>query len=194
MKKVQTTVKSHFSGSFVNLFLQFLFLFKLLFFFFIKFHLLPYDLWITHDFHWDRNVYRWSLNMNTRGPKDHISCIWVQCVTFLRNLPEIGQLFTDPPYKYNTMVEDIEILLLVKFRWIPLSAFRGEVENVSANQRPGRPSCFSDRPEKHKLGREHWDLASCQVFLNSVQRFQRRSQKCEKLTTDNRRTDNPWSQ
>ena len=51
-------------------------------------------------------------------------------------------------------------------------------KNVSANQRPGRPSCFSDRPEKHKLGRGRWDLASCQVSLNSVQRFQRRSWKC----------------
>ena len=28
-----------------------------------------------------------------------------------------------------------------------------EVENVSANERPGWPFCFSDRPEKHKLGR-----------------------------------------
>ena len=26
-------------------------------------------------------------------------------------------------------------------------------KNVSANQKPGRPFCFSDRPEKHKLGR-----------------------------------------
>ena len=43
---------------------------------------------------------------------------------------------------------------------------------------PGRPSFFSDRPEKHKLGRGRWDLASCQVSLNSVQRFQRRSRKC----------------
>ena len=73
--------------------------------------------------------------------------------------------------------EDVEILLPVKFCWIPFSGFR-EVENVSANQRPGRPSCISDRPEKHKLGRGRWDLASCQVSLNSVQRFQRRSRKC----------------
>ena len=36
---------------------------------------------------------------------------------------------------------------------------------------------FTDRPEKHKLGRGPWDLASCQVLLNSVQRFQRRSKK-----------------
>ena len=91
--------------------------------------------------------------------------------------------------KNTNLVEDIEILLPVKFRWIPFSGFREEVENVSANQRPGRPSCFSDRPEKHKLGRGHWDLASCQVSLNSVKWFQRRSRKCEKLTTDGRTTD-----
>ena len=57
--------------------------------------------------------------------------------------------------KNTNLVEDIEILLPVKFRQIPFSDFRGEVENVSANQRPERPSCFSDRPEKHKLGRGH---------------------------------------
>ena len=51
-------------------------------------------------------------------------------------------------------------------------------ENVSANQRPGWPSCFSDRPEKHLLGRGHWDLASYQVLLNSVWRFQRIGRKC----------------
>ena len=80
--------------------------------------------------------------------------------------------------KNTNLVEDVEIFLLVKFRWIPFSGFRGEVENVSAHQRPGRPSCFSDRPKKHKLGRGCWDLASCQVSLNSVQLFQRRSRKC----------------
>ena len=57
--------------------------------------------------------------------------------------------------KNTNLVEDIEILLPVKFRGIPFNGFRGEVENVSANQRPGRPSCFFDRPEKHKLGRGH---------------------------------------
>ena len=80
--------------------------------------------------------------------------------------------------KNTYLVEGFEILLSVKFRWIPFSGFRGEVENVSANLRPGRPSCFSDRPEKHKLGRGRWDLASCQDLLNSVQRFLQRSQKC----------------
>ena len=80
--------------------------------------------------------------------------------------------------KNTNLVEGFEILLPIKFRWIPFSGCREEVEIVSANQRPGRPSCFSDQPEKHKLVRGLWDLASCQVSLNSVQRLQRRSRKC----------------
>ena len=75
-------------------------------------------------------------------------------------------------------VEDVEILFPVKFSWIPVSGFRREVKNVSVNQRPGHPSCFSDWPEKHKLGRKPWDLASWQLSLYFVQRFQRRSRKC----------------
>ena len=80
--------------------------------------------------------------------------------------------------KNTNLVENVEILLPMKFCWIPFRGFRGEVENISANQRPGRPSCFSDRPKKHKLGRGRCDLASCQVSLNSVQGNQRRSRKC----------------
>ena len=80
--------------------------------------------------------------------------------------------------KNKNLVEHVKIFLPVKFCLIPFSGFRIEVENVSANQRPGWPSCISDRPEKHKLCRGHNDLASCQVSLNSFQRFQRRSRKC----------------
>ena len=80
--------------------------------------------------------------------------------------------------KNTNLVENTEILLPVKFHWILFSGFREVVENVSANQMPGRSSCFSDQPEKHKLDRGHWDLASCQVSLNSNQQFQRRSRKC----------------
>ena len=89
-----------------------------------------------------------------------------------------GYLFFNDGPKNTYLVKDVEILLPVKFRRILFSGFRGEVENVSANQRLGRPSYFSDQPKKHKLGRRRWDLASCQVLLNSVQQFQRRSQKC----------------
>ena len=80
--------------------------------------------------------------------------------------------------KNTNLEEDVEILLPVNFHWIPFSGFRGKVENASANQRPGRSSCFSDRPEKYKLGRGRWYLASCLVSLNSVQRFHKRSRKC----------------
>ena len=37
---------------------------------------------------------------------------------------------------------------------------------------------FFRSARKHKLVRGHWDLASCQVSLNSIQRLQRRSLKC----------------
>ena len=80
--------------------------------------------------------------------------------------------------KNTSFVDGIEILLPVRFHWILFSGFRGEVQNVWANQRSGRPSCFSDQPEKHKVGRWCWDFASFKVSLNSVQRFPRRSQKC----------------
>ena len=53
---------------------------------------------------------------------------------------------------HTNLVEDVEILLPVNFGLIPFSGFREEVKNVSANQRPGWPSCFSGRPKKHKLG------------------------------------------
>ena len=129
----------------------------------------------------NKKVISHTWSSNTRGPKGHISCTWVQCATFLADWPGPPSCFPIGP-KNTNLVEDVEILLPVKFRWIPFSDFRGEVGNASANQRPGWPSCFSDRPEKHKLGRGRWDLASCQVSLNSVQRFQRRSRKCLNLS------------
>ena len=85
-----------------------------------------------------------------------------------------GRLVFQISLKNTNLVEGVEILLPVKIRWIPFSGFYREVENVSANQRPGRPSCFSDRPEKHKLGRGLWDLASYQILLNPVQRRSRK--------------------
>ena len=48
--------------------------------------------------------------------------------------------------------------------------------------RPGRPFLFTDPPEKYKLGRGRRDLASCQVSLNSVQRFQSGRRKCVSLS------------
>ena len=51
-----------------------------------------------------------------------------------------GHLFLPIGPKNTDLVKDVEILLPVIFRRILFSDFREEVENVSANQRPGRPS------------------------------------------------------
>ena len=58
-----------------------------------------------------------------------------------------GSQFSFSYQPKNEPVKDIEILLFSFHREIPFGSFRGD-ENVSANQRSGRPSCFSDRPEK----------------------------------------------
>ena len=64
-----------------------------------------------------------------------------------------GHLFLPIGPKNTDLVKDVEILIPVKFRRIPFSGFREENENVSANQRLGLPSSFSDQPTIHKLGR-----------------------------------------
>ena len=121
--------------------------------------------------------FRWIPFCGFRGEDENVSA---------NQRPGRPSCFSGRP-KNTNLLEDVEILFPLKFRWIPFSSFRGKVENVSANQRLWRPSCFSDWPEKHKLCRGCWDPASCPVSLNSVQRVQR-SRKCEKITTDGRRT------
>ena len=49
------------------------------------------------------------------------------------------------------LVQDVEILLNVRFSWIPFSGIKGEVENVSANQGPGRPAHFWISRKKKSL-------------------------------------------
>ena len=127
--------------------------------------------------------------------------------------------------KNTNLVDDVVILLPVKFRWIPLQRFQRR-HLKCLNQSEARAailffrlarktqtwwrtliSCFlssfvefrsavlewkskMSQPNrgkgghlvfpigrKHKFGRGRWDLASCQVSLNSVQRFHR-SGKC----------------
>ena len=50
--------------------------------------------------------------------------------------------------KTTNLVEDVTILLSVKFHQIEFCGFRGIVENVSVNQRSGRPYWFSNLPKK----------------------------------------------
>ena len=52
--------------------------------------------------------------------------------------------------KNTKFVEDVVILLPVKFRLIMSSDFK-YVENIPANQRPGRPYCFPTDPKNTNL-------------------------------------------
>ena len=90
---------------------------------------------------------------------------------------QVGHLVFPIGLKYTKFEGDVEIFLPVKFRWNPFSRFRGEVENYPTGERPWCPSCFSDRLENHKRGRERCVLSPCHVLLNSAQRFQNRSRK-----------------
>ena len=94
--------------------------------------------------------------------------------------------------KNTNLVEDIKIFFPVKFCWISFSGFREEVENVSANQRPGRPSFFLTGPKNTNLVEDveillpvkfRWILFSgFREEVENVKVYGRR-------TTDGRRTD-----
>ena len=91
--------------------------------------------------HWDLASCQVSLNSVQRFQRRSWKCL---------SQSDAGAaiLFFRSVRKRWTWVEDVETLLPVKFCWFPFRSFRWEVENVSANQMPGRPSCFSDRPKK----------------------------------------------
>ena len=74
-----------------------------------------------------------------RAPEYNMPPIW--------RIGQGGHLVFPIGPKNTNMVEDIEIFLPVKFPCRPFSGFSWEVENVSANRKPGRLSYFSDRPE-----------------------------------------------
>ena len=92
-----------------------------------------------------------------------------------------GGHFVFPINLKNTKsVEGVEILLPIKFRRIPFSGFRRSRKCLSQSEARAAILFIPDWPEKkkHKRGRRHSELASCQVSLNSVQRFLQRSRKC----------------
>ena len=96
-----------------------------------------------------------------------------------------GNLYSLFGPKNTNLVEDVKILLPVKFRWIPFNGFRGKVK-ICLSQSEARVTIlfFWISPKKHKLCRGRWELAFCQVSLNSVQWFHRRSQKCLSQSED----------
>ena len=87
---------------------------------------------------------------------------------------------TFDPFKIEWNVPSLFWSEIFPKQEVQRATYRAPEYNVPPflTDRPGRQYLFTHRPEKHKLGRRRWDLASCQVSLNSVQRFQRRSRKC----------------
>ena len=90
-------------------------------------------------------------NNKIQGAQKAIYCApEYNVLTFLTNRPGWLSLFLiRPKYHKIGIAHCVWYLLLVKFRQIPFSGFRGEVENVSAKQRSG---WLSDLPEKHIFG------------------------------------------
>ena len=114
---------------------------------------------------------------NKRPPKGHISCTWVQCATFWQ-ISQGGHLVFPIGSENTHLVEDVGILLSISFIEFRSAVSEEKSEMFQPIRGQGGHLVFPNRPEKHKLGRGRCDLASCQVSLNSVQRFQRRSRKC----------------
>ena len=105
-----------------------------------------------------------------------VNCCWIPLSSYKEEVENVSRQGLPSSFllAQNTkLVEDAEIMLPAKFGWIPFSSLRGEDEIMSANRRPGRPSCFSDRPQKHKVGRGRWEHTPWQVSFNSLQQCQR---------------------
>ena len=101
-----------------------------------------------------RKIHTWKRTMRSCCLSSFIEfrSAVLECPKWLSQSGWGGQLvfISDRLEKYKLGRIFFYILLPVTFRWIPFSGFR-EVENVSANQRPGWPSGFFDRPKKDKL-------------------------------------------
>ena len=89
-----------------------------------------------------------------------------------------GHLWCQIGTKNTNLVEDFEYLLPVQFHKNLFRGCRGEVENVSANQRLRRPYLLTNPKINSNLCRGSWVLASCKVSSKYVQWLLRRSQKC----------------
>ena len=78
--------------------------------------------------------------------------------------------FSDRPEKNTNLVEDFEIIITsyqVLFNFVQRLQRRSR--NCLSQSEVGRPSLFSDRPEKHKPGRGPALLMSC--FLSNFVEF-----------------------
>ena len=115
------------------------------------------------------------INKRPKGP--HIVHLSTMCHLFEESAREAIFVFWSA-WKTQTWWKTLRSCFLSSF-----VEFRSEVSEEKSKMSPpfrgqGSHVVFPIGPKKHKLGKGRWDLASCQVSLNSVQRFQRRSWKC----------------
>ena len=90
--------------------------------------------------------------------------------------------------KNTKLCRGVKILLAVKFSWIPFSGFREEVENVSANQRQGRTSSFSDQPENTNLEEDVWIFLAVMFRWNPFSGFR----DVENVSANRRTRQTSW--
>ena len=92
------------------------------------------------------------------------------CTIKIFDFSNFGNLKLLSLYKGNFSLHKILNTTFLHLKW--LSKTRGPKGHISCTwvqcatfwtNWPGRLPCFVNRHEKHKLGRRHWDLASCQV-------------------------------
>ena len=97
----------------------------------------------------------------------------------------IHKFSTGPPNDHSCKVT-------IQLAWWFLIRRFWKFQRMRTHYGPWQPCWISNRHQKHKSGRGPSNEHFWQVWLKSVQRFQRRRFKCEKLT-DGRTTDTyPW--
>ena len=109
-----------------------------------------------HNYEWKTCwiIFRHSLQVHC-----FIKIIWCSC------------LFYSPPPSSEAVYSGLQREADARYRMICLVMIM--INLKITNLVEDVPSLLSEWPQKHKLGRECWDLASCQVSLNFVQRLQR---------------------
>ena len=95
-----------------------------------------------------------------RAPEYNVPPFW--------RIGQGGHSFFPIGPKNTNLVEDVEISLLVKFRWIPFSGFRGEVAKCHSQSEAREAILFSDRPKYTNLVEDVEILLPVKFRLKSV--------------------------
>ena len=124
-------------------------------------------------------IITWFTPQTKESSIDHINWVWLGEMTFHHssNVSFRGPI-TVQVFALNHIINrTLRTCFLSSFNKICSMVEEKKSKNVSANQRPARPSWMTDRHENHKLCRGCWRLASCQVSSKSVHWLWSRSWK-----------------